>query len=1634
MEDVYITGRKINELNNLKIDTTSAIEYANELEGLNTKQAKLVLSTQDFSDSLKQEILSMARLTDATYELTTAELEKILITENRNKNQAEALLINTGLITSETTEATATHVVTGEKLKELITTGKLTKEEAKLIAARNNATLASGKESAFLLAGIGSKIKGAGVALKGLGTGILTIAQAHPVIAGVTAALALCGGTALVNKIKQEKAAKAIKEAYEEAKNAIAEINNTYSTNSSQVKEVSKEYAELAQGVDLLTNENKNLSTEKYERFLELSNQLSKLYPSLTENFDENSNAILGLSGDVDTIVGSLDNLIERQRILANQEIMKQMPSLFNGYSKNVTDLKTQKENYEKIRDEIQRAYDTLNSWDGSILFKFDGTQMTESVDGVKREIFDYANALDILEIKYDITNEYNGIRIKADYDPDGNDLHNIYVSAFTKAFDDVKYVAQQIEDEKSSMNQYFNAWLQGEFFYNHIEDNRLQKAIQDMIFNFDWSDLPEGIDKSNWDDVSEYFRRNILFAINNISNSEVSEALAKIYSGSLNSGELLDAIDKVQKYFGTEDPISVSLQPKLDDTQPLINKVKEKLQKDFGDKVGELTLEELHIAAEQVEVPEGTTISWDELKTKIKEVQDSQSIEPTLLSEDNRKVIDDYKTKLQELYAALNLFRTGEMSRSDIDELITKFPELAMYVDILEEGIESLIEKELVGLGKAFDGAISEDFLRKIAECSVKQTAITDSFKTTTSFLNKMTSAYKNVSEAMKQYNETGHISLELLETLMEMKPEYLGALMDEWGNIDNATDAYKAYMKVRAKDYLNSAHEELVLNQRKLYAEHQKRIEGLEFPKESDDSKEAEIYRASLKQYKEEVKVYENSWASKNKFYTMILNDEWDGIFSSSSTSDFEQHIDWTSHYISTLQDKVSSLQNTLSDTSGYDNQIKEIDKLITAQKNLSGGYEKTRDTYQAKYENILNNGILAEQGLTEAVRNKIEKDENFSDEDFSIEDFIANNIESGDISLEQQIYEALQEAIDWYNKKSEADKNILKIKSEIDESELSKYDVLRKKSEAYIDTLKNSQKSITDTIDFNGNKATEEQYNNLILYQMGIRKVLEDRYEYESSLLETLTPETDQYTEQEKLVRECADGLAECDKNIKDWRLDMLRLELETIDDEIDSINDKIKANQDEIDEKDKLISGAIGILNQEVKVQEGLRDVIQERIDALQEENDEHERALALEKAKYELQRAYSQRTVKLYSGEERGFIYTQDHESVRDAQENLDKLEYEETIHALQEQVGYYDDIIDNLNAIKDSWSNISSAAQEFLEIESVIAKYGVGIKDSILSGSYDTDGLTQSYKGLLHLGEEFDNDLKKQEDLRSDFEKSIEQFQNGTITLEQCLTDIGMLLGKVYDISESELHEKTENILHSIGFLPSEADNAGNMVKALEKEVKNSTDNIKDDINQIAEDVDDTSSIAAGKVTENLIGETDKQRIIITDFAGYIDYVFTTMCNTILSIFQLLSNAMKDIFAPANTELTDIELGAMSNGSTTTNTGKDLTQSAPSIGEEYSTASTYQEGNAVLTPFQNEQFETLIKNIPNMSALIPYHAVFTPNLNNSPTSITPVVQNITLTLPNVTNENGYNNLVDALKSLPLDTVQYTHKK
>ena len=77
-----------------------------------------------------------------------------------------------------------------------------------------------------------------------------------------------------------------------------------------------------------------------------------------------------------------------------------------------------------------------------------------------------------------------------------------------------------------------------------------------------------------------------------------------------------------------------------LQSTDILINNVKEKLQDDFDNKVGELTLEELQIAAEQIEVSDDTLLTWEELKQKIQEIKD----ETTIAALANKDYSDSFK------------------------------------------------------------------------------------------------------------------------------------------------------------------------------------------------------------------------------------------------------------------------------------------------------------------------------------------------------------------------------------------------------------------------------------------------------------------------------------------------------------------------------------------------------------------------------------------------------------------------------------------------------------------------------------------------------------------------------------------------------------------------------------------------------------------------------------------------------------------------------------------------------------------------------------------------------------------------------------------------------------------------------
>ena len=181
---------------------------------------------------------------------------------------------------------------------------------------------------------------------------------------------------------------------------------------------------------------------------------------------------------------------------------------------------------------------------------------------------------------------------------------------------------------------------------------------------------------------------------------------------------EVKTAVDSYTTTIATaieEDPIELKTRLGFDDsdTQPLINNVKEKLQDDFDDKVGELTLEELHIAAEQVEVPEGTLLSWDELIAKIKEVQDSTSNIENPISLSISQTIDQLNTQLKPAFDSL---------KSAYQDIFTDDGFTLENVDIsMLDSIKSKLDElnELEGANINIDYSSFENLARVLTDTS---------------------------------------------------------------------------------------------------------------------------------------------------------------------------------------------------------------------------------------------------------------------------------------------------------------------------------------------------------------------------------------------------------------------------------------------------------------------------------------------------------------------------------------------------------------------------------------------------------------------------------------------------------------------------------------------------------------------------------------------------------------------------------------------------------------------------------------------------------------------------------------------------------------------------------------------------
>lgn len=198
----------------------------------------------------------------------------------------------------------------------------------------------------------------------------------------------------------------------------------------------------------------------------------------------------------------------------------------------------------------------------------------------------------------------------------------------------------------------------------------------------------------------------------------------------------------------------------------------------------------------------------------------------------------------------------------------------------------------------------------------------------------------------------------------------------------------------------------------------------------------------------------------------------------------------------------------------------------------------------------------------------------------------------------------------------------------------------------------------------------------------------------------------------------------------------------------DDEIDKINDIIDglekqndALNDQLDQYDNVLGVVDKVYESEIDRIQEQQDAIDETISKLQDENDEKQRAIELEKARYQLYRALNNRTVKLYNGKE--YIYTHNRDEVRDAQQNLADLELEETVAGLEKEKEALDDVIEELEKYREMWQEISSAKEDEEYKQLAIAIWGKDYEKIILSNRItDIEAFKDKY---IHLQQQIED-------------------------------------------------------------------------------------------------------------------------------------------------------------------------------------------------------------------------------------------------------------------------------------------------
>lgn len=595
-----------------------------------------------------------------------------------------------------------------------------------------------------------------------------------------------------------EYAEKAFKDATDSAKSfsdAIKDIQKDTVNMESSVNSIIDRYAELSQGVNPFTNENKSLPTEKYEEFLDLNKQLAGLFPSLTRNYDKNGIAILGLSGSVDSVTESIRALVEQEKELGQAKIRENIEGYFNGT--NDADgawkaLEGRKKSVEEINEELNSLTDTYNTLInsdekikiGSTFKNWARSEGKKYIDYIKNTFgIDISDAIDIEYGKglfgdiADVFVDFSKLELD---ETQKEQITKSYDTFYSELLAKQKTAISEFESQNTDISNNALFWLEDLDFYKD-SNIYVQTAMQNLVRSIDWSHYdPEQLD---YDGVKRILQDSILtpFQVacdDPIVKEALEDSLGGLFALNLSDMSINDIDSQLSSYIQTiaeifhENPTELKVRLGFEEINDEISDIQYRLSNrilnllddkyvlkghsgepfmisvDGGKSddytswlkaTKDLTVEQAELFLETIDGAESVSQALEMWNTKLYDIKKADN-QPLSLSE----TIDQLNTKIKPAFDSLesawnNIFTEEGFALNSINILST--------CDSIKSKLDELNRLD----GITVDYSSYEDFVRVLRNSESTEKEVQDAFDALATSITQVGLLGKEDFETMK-------------------------------------------------------------------------------------------------------------------------------------------------------------------------------------------------------------------------------------------------------------------------------------------------------------------------------------------------------------------------------------------------------------------------------------------------------------------------------------------------------------------------------------------------------------------------------------------------------------------------------------------------------------------------------------------------------------------------------------------------------------------------------------------------------------------------------------------------------------------------------------------------------------------